>query len=189
MRIDKSKMQNERRDAAESTFCISHFNFFNDSLRVGKGTQHIVPPSPSFQHFYQPRGGAVCRVRRTTIVPDRAFARCRLPNYPPPTSLLTSEPHMKHVLKTGSPTASILAAVLVIVTTIAATPPVESASAVSGSRPNIVLILSDDLGYGQPGFNGGSQELTPNMDRLAAQSVRMKQFYTHSVCAPTRGRC
>ena len=36
------------------TFCISHFDFFNDSLRVGKATQHIVPPSPSFQHFHQP---------------------------------------------------------------------------------------------------------------------------------------
>ncbi len=32
MRIDKCKVQNERRNAAESKFCISHFNFFNDSL-------------------------------------------------------------------------------------------------------------------------------------------------------------
>ncbi len=54
------------------------------------------------------------------------------------------------------------------------------------SRPNIVLILSDDMGYGQPGFNGGNKELTPNLDQLAAQGVQFKQFYTHSVCAPTR---
>ena len=54
------------------------------------------------------------------------------------------------------------------------------------SKPNIVFILSDDMGYGQPGFNGGNKKLTPNMDKLASQSVKMTQFYTHSVCAPTR---
>ncbi len=60
------------------------------------------------------------------------------------------------------------------------------ASEVAGTRPNIVLILSDDMGYGQPGFNGGNPELTPNMDALAADSLKLTQFYTHSVCAPTR---
>ena len=59
-------------------------------------------------------------------------------------------------------------------------------AAQSAPRPNIVLILSDDMGYGQPGFNGGNQELTPNMDRLAGESVKLTQFYAHSVCAPTR---
>ncbi|QDV21887.1 arylsulfatase B [Aureliella helgolandensis] len=54
------------------------------------------------------------------------------------------------------------------------------------SRPNIVMILSDDMGYGQPGFTGGNPELTPNIDRLAAQGMQLTQFYTHSVCAPTR---
>lgn len=93
---------------------------------------------------------------------------------------------MKPGLNPALPLTSYLAAVLVIVTAIATAPRAESASAVSGSRPNIVLILSDDMGYGQPGFNGGSKQLTPNMDRLASQSVRMAQFYTHSVCAPTR---
>ncbi len=58
---------------------------------------------------------------------------------------------------------------------------------VAGSRPNIVLMLSDDMGYAQPGFNGGSKELTPNMDRLATEGLKLTQFYTHSVCAPTRG--
>jgi len=56
----------------------------------------------------------------------------------------------------------------------------------SGSRPNIVVLLSDDMGYGQPGFTGGNKELTPNMDRLAGQGTQFKQFYTHSVCSPTR---
>ncbi|MEC9091549.1 MAG: arylsulfatase [Planctomycetota bacterium] len=61
-----------------------------------------------------------------------------------------------------------------------------NANQLKGSKPNIVLILSDDMGYGQPGFNGGHSNLTPNLDRLAKQSVKMTQFYTHSVCAPTR---
>ncbi|MEL6897867.1 MAG: sulfatase-like hydrolase/transferase, partial [Planctomycetota bacterium] len=56
----------------------------------------------------------------------------------------------------------------------------------NGPRPNIVLILSDDMGYGDPGYNGGDRLLTPNIDRLAGQGMRMKQFYAHSVCAPTR---
>lgn len=60
------------------------------------------------------------------------------------------------------------------------------AADVDGSRPNIVVILSDDMGYGQPGFSGGNSQLTPNMDRLAAEGLQLTQFYTHSVCAPTR---
>ncbi len=60
------------------------------------------------------------------------------------------------------------------------------ATELAGARPNIVLILSDDMGYGQPGFNGGNPELTPNMDQFAAESLSLTQFYTHSVCAPTR---
>ncbi len=61
-----------------------------------------------------------------------------------------------------------------------------TASELRGSRPNIVMILSDDMGYGQPGFTGGNPDLTPNMDRLAAKGMQLGQFYTHSVCAPTR---
>lgn len=56
-----------------------------------------------------------------------------------------------------------------------------------GSRPNVVFLLADDMGWAQPGFNGGNKDLTPNIDRLASESLRLTQFYTHSVCAPTRG--
>ncbi len=56
----------------------------------------------------------------------------------------------------------------------------------AGSRPNIVLMLSDDMGWADPGFHGGNAALTPNMDRLASQSVRMTRFYAQPVCAPTR---
>ncbi len=65
---------------------------------------------------------------------------------------------------------------------------VESASAKEqGSRPNIVFILADDMGWNQPGFNRPEEKsLTPNMDQLAEEGMRLNEFYTHSVCAPTR---
>ncbi|MFP6876207.1 MAG: arylsulfatase [Roseibacillus sp.] len=62
-----------------------------------------------------------------------------------------------------------------------------SAAGEAGSRPNLVFILADDMGWNQPGFNGGKNELTPNLDKLATESLKLTQFYTHSVCAPTRG--
>ncbi len=57
---------------------------------------------------------------------------------------------------------------------------------VAGSKSNIVFILSDDMGWAEPGFNGGNTELTPNIDRLASEGLSLTQFYTHSVCSPTR---
>lgn len=61
-----------------------------------------------------------------------------------------------------------------------------AAPPVAGARPNIVFVLSDDMGWAQPGFNGGNANLTPNMDQLAAEGTRLTEYYTHSVCAPTR---
>ncbi len=55
-----------------------------------------------------------------------------------------------------------------------------------GTRPNIVFIMADDMGWNQPGFNGGVPNVTPNLNRLAAEGMRLNEFYTHSVCAPTR---
>jgi arylsulfatase A-like enzyme len=55
------------------------------------------------------------------------------------------------------------------------------------SRPNIVLILADDLGYGDLGCYGQKQIETPNLDRLAAEGTRFTQAYAGStVCAPSR---
>jgi len=65
-------------------------------------------------------------------------------------------------------------------------PDLTTAKKLAGSRPNIVFILSDDMGWAQPGFNGGNGELTPNLDALAAEGMRLNEFYTHCVCAPTR---
>jgi arylsulfatase A-like enzyme len=50
----------------------------------------------------------------------------------------------------------------------------------------VILILTDDQGYGDLGFHGNPKIKTPNLDKLARQSVRMKHFYVSPVCSPTR---
>ena len=59
------------------------------------------------------------------------------------------------------------------------------ASAVE-ARPNILIILADDLGYADVGFTGGKEIKTPNLDRLAAAGARLDDFYVQPVCSPTR---
>ena len=58
-------------------------------------------------------------------------------------------------------------------------------SAGPGKRPNIVIILGDDLGFSDMGAFGGEIK-TPNLDSLAKAGLRCTQFYTHASCSPTR---
>lgn len=59
--------------------------------------------------------------------------------------------------------------------------------AAAGSRPNIVLVLADDLGYGDLGCFGAKDVRTPNLDRFAAQGLRFTSFYAgHANCSPSR---
>lgn len=60
-----------------------------------------------------------------------------------------------------------------------------SAAETNRSRPNIVVILADDLGYSDLGCYG-SEIATPNLDRMAAQGLQMTQFYTTPRCCPSR---
>jgi arylsulfatase A-like enzyme len=53
------------------------------------------------------------------------------------------------------------------------------------SKPNIVLILNDDMGYSDIGCYGGEVQ-TPNLDRLAAGGIRFSQFYNTARCSPSR---
>ncbi|MGC4231922.1 MAG: arylsulfatase [Niabella sp.] len=55
------------------------------------------------------------------------------------------------------------------------------------NRPNIILVLADDLGWGDVGFNGQQKIKTPHLDKLAAEGMRFTRFYAGSaVCAPSR---
>src|SRR5687768_6182993 len=55
----------------------------------------------------------------------------------------------------------------------------------SAERPNIVVILADDLGYSDVGCYG-SEISTPNIDKLAERGVRFRQFYNNGRCCPSR---
>jgi arylsulfatase A-like enzyme len=54
------------------------------------------------------------------------------------------------------------------------------------NRPNIVFFLSDDQGYADAGFNGGTDIKTPNLDRLAENGTILTSLYAQPVCSPTR---
>jgi arylsulfatase A-like enzyme len=53
-------------------------------------------------------------------------------------------------------------------------------------RPNVVLIITDDVGYGDIGSYGARDIRTPNIDRLAKEGVRLTDFYAAPQCTPTR---
>src|SRR5437870_4572769 len=54
-------------------------------------------------------------------------------------------------------------------------------------KPSIILIVADDLGYGDLGCYGQTKIKTPNLDKLAAEGIRFTSFYAGStVCAPSR---
>ncbi len=64
----------------------------------------------------------------------------------------------------------------------------DAAPALAKTRPNIVFILADDLGYGDLGCYGQPVIQTPNLDQMAQQGMRFTQHYAGcTVCAPSRG--
>ena len=60
----------------------------------------------------------------------------------------------------------------------------------AAERPNIVLVMCDDLGWGDVGFNGNKGIRTPHLDVMANASLKFTRFYAAApVCSPTRGSC
>lgn len=71
----------------------------------------------------------------------------------------------------------------------AAAAKVADLAARTGKRPNIVILLVDDMGYGDPGAFGGGAAIgaaTPNMDLLAAEGLKLTSTYAQQTCTPTR---
>ena len=60
-----------------------------------------------------------------------------------------------------------------------------SAQVTAAERPNIIVIVADDLGWADVGYHGGNID-TPSLDRLAEQGVQLNRFYTTPICSPTR---
>jgi arylsulfatase A-like enzyme len=57
-------------------------------------------------------------------------------------------------------------------------------------KPNIILLMADDLGYGDVGFNGNKIIKTPHLDEMARHGIRFTRFYAGApVCSPTRATC
>jgi arylsulfatase A-like enzyme len=54
------------------------------------------------------------------------------------------------------------------------------------NRPNVVLVMTDDQGYGDLGCHGNDVIVTPNLDELHAQSIRLTDFHVDPTCSPTR---
>lgn len=80
-------------------------------------------------------------------------------------------------------TKHILAVLIPVATALA----VSSHAASAPSRPNIVLMMADDQGWGETGYNGHPQLKTPVLDELAATGLRFDRFYAaHMNCSPTR---
>ncbi|MFN9299519.1 MAG: sulfatase-like hydrolase/transferase, partial [Acidobacteriota bacterium] len=65
-------------------------------------------------------------------------------------------------------------------------------SALAGSfvqtakRPNVILVITDDQGFGDLSLHGNKQLRTPNLDRLAGEGARFERYYSSPVCSPTR---
>lgn len=56
------------------------------------------------------------------------------------------------------------------------------------ARPNVVIVLTDDQGYGDLGCHGNPYVKTPHLDRLHAESIRLTDFHVAPMCTPTRGQ-
>ena len=79
---------------------------------------------------------------------------------------------------------SAIRAVLAVLANFLATT-LPAAAQQSASRPNIIYILADDLGWKDVGFHG-SDIKTPNIDQLAQTGAKLEQFYVQPMCTPTR---
>jgi len=58
----------------------------------------------------------------------------------------------------------------------------------AAAKPNLVIILVDDMGYGDIGCYGSTLNRTPNCDRMAAEGMRLTSFYAAPVCTPSRAQ-
>jgi len=67
---------------------------------------------------------------------------------------------------------------------------VPTSAKAADTRPNVILVMADDLGWGDVAYNGNRIVKTPHLDAMAREGVRLDRFYAAApVCSPTRGSC
>ena len=81
-------------------------------------------------------------------------------------------------------TSLIGTAFLFALLTVCSTPGAES----TFEKPNIILVMSDDMSWGELGMSGNKIINTPNLDKLSAESLRFTNFHVAPSCAPTRAQ-
>src|SRR5580658_2684797 len=75
---------------------------------------------------------------------------------------------------------------LLLIVCVALTPWQVQAGEKKAGRPNVLIVLTDDQGYGDLSCHGNPVLQTPNLDKLHAQSVRLTNFHVDPTCSPTR---
>src|SRR5262245_60137519 len=89
----------------------------------------------------------------------------------------------RNVASTGEATMRMVLTALVMAAVLGQGAAVNAQSA---ERPNVVLIITDDVGYGDIGSYGAPDVKTPNIDSLAKNGMRLTDFYAAPSCSPTR---
>ena len=118
-------------------------------------------------------------MRRRNLID--AIQRSKKPKYPPgkPAGFaVTAYPYNHGMIP-------IYFALTTIVTCIALACQVSTIASEVKTRPNILILLADDLGWGDIGLHGGVAR-TPDVDRLAKEGVELQKYYTYPFCSPTR---
>ena len=67
-----------------------------------------------------------------------------------------------------------------------AAPSLKAQTAVGSNRPNVILCMTDDQGWGDVSYNGLKKTRTPTLDAMAAAGIRFNRFYAQQSCSPTR---
>src|SRR5689334_5769557 len=67
-------------------------------------------------------------------------------------------------------------------------PGFHAAASAAPAKPNFILILADDMGYGDIGPFGSTKNRTPNLDRMAKEGMKLTSFYAAPVCTPSRAQ-
>jgi len=61
-----------------------------------------------------------------------------------------------------------------------------SALAATAAKPNVVLVVGDDIGHFNVGYNGNTEARTPNIDQLATEGAKLDRMYAYFWCSPSR---